>query len=134
MSVYHLDDCYPQKSEEGAESLGTRIMGSCHLIPRFWEPNLGPVQELQEILTVEPTLQHLLPIFKPFLKNALENAELRDWGSSLVVTCLPSMHRALGLVLSTHEPGMAVHSYKSSPGESGPGRSQVKAILRNTEV
>ena len=74
------------------------------------------------------------PIFKPFLKNALENAELRDRGYSLVVTCLPSMHRALGLVLSTHEPGMVVHFYKSSPGEAGPGRSQVKAILRNTEV
>ena len=109
-------------------------MGSCHLVARFCEPNLDPVQEPQVTLTVEPTLQHLPPILKPFLKNSLENAELRDWGSSLVVKCLPSKQRALGLVLSTHEPGMVVHFYKSSPGEAGPGRSQVKAILRNTEV
>ena len=133
MSVYHLDDCYPQKTEEGADPVELELW-----VAAIWSPDSGNqtwvLCKSHKILTVEPTLQHIPPILKPFLKNALENAELRDRGYSLVVTCLPSMHRALGLVLSTHEPGMVVHFYKSSPGEAGPGRSQVKAILRNTEV
>ena len=84
------------------------------------------------MLTVEPTV-HPTPLpSKHFLKTALKNAELRDWGYSLVFTSLPSMHRALGLILSTHEPGMFVHSYKSSPGEEGQGDHKFKTILSYT--
>ena len=90
MYVYHLYVHYPQKSEEGAGSQGTGIMGSCLLDPRVWEANLGPVQEPQVILTLEPSLQSNPPC-KHFLTNALENAELRGWGYSLVFTSLPSL-------------------------------------------
>ena len=71
------------------------------------------------MLTDKLTLYPTLPPSKHFLNTALENAELRDWGHSLVFSSLPSMHRALGLILSTHEPGMFVYSYKSGPGEAG---------------
>ena len=83
------------------------------------------------MLTVEPTLHPTPPPSKHFLNTALENAELRDWGYSLVFSSLPSMHRALGLILSTHEPGMFVYSYKSSPGDAG-AEHKFEAILSYT--
>ena len=36
---------------------GTRVIDSCELSCRFWELNLGPLEELSVLLTVEPSLQ-----------------------------------------------------------------------------
>jgi hypothetical protein len=42
---------------EGVGSSGTGIIDSYELPCRYWESNLGPLEEQPELLTTEPSLQ-----------------------------------------------------------------------------
>ena len=44
-----------QRAAEGVRSPETRVTESCAPPCRCWEPNLGPLQELQMLLTAEPS-------------------------------------------------------------------------------
>lgn len=48
----------PWKLEDGVGSLGTRIIGGCHLLHGCWELNPGPLQEQNALLTTEPEPFH----------------------------------------------------------------------------
>lgn len=42
MCTYHVQVCLLWGPEEGTESLGTRVTGSCEPPGGCWEPKLGP--------------------------------------------------------------------------------------------
>ena len=58
--MFYLHACMctesPCSPEEGAESPGTGVKGGCELTCACWEPNLGPLQEQQMLLTTESSL------------------------------------------------------------------------------
>ena len=41
---------------EGVRSPGTTVTDGCKIPDECWEPNLGPVQEQQALLSAEPSL------------------------------------------------------------------------------
>ena len=45
--------------KEGIRSQGAGVAGGCEIPCESWEPNLGPLQEQQGLLTAEPSLQPL---------------------------------------------------------------------------
>lgn len=61
MYVCHMYDDYPQKSEDGVGAFATGSMGRSYLVPRFWEPNQGPVARATSVLTAEPALSNHPP-------------------------------------------------------------------------
>lgn len=56
MHVYGMCVQCPQEPEESVKSSGIGITGVCELLCRCWEPNSGPPQGQQVILTVELSL------------------------------------------------------------------------------
>jgi hypothetical protein len=59
------------RPEEGIRSLGTGVTDGCELSCEFWESNLGPLEEQPVLLTLEPSLQHLVAHpFNPSTKEA----------------------------------------------------------------
>lgn len=55
MSVPHMYACCPQRLKEGIRS--PAVMNGCETPCGCCEPNLGPLQEPQVPLSVEPSLQ-----------------------------------------------------------------------------
>lgn len=59
ISVHHIHGWCPKRPEEGAAPPETEVY-SCELPCRYWELNLGRLEEQQAPLTTEPFLQFLL--------------------------------------------------------------------------
>lgn len=53
-----------QRPEEGIKSLGTRVTNFYELPCGYWEPNLGPLNEQQVLLTAEMSLQLPVTVLK----------------------------------------------------------------------
>jgi hypothetical protein len=56
--VYHMQVWHPQRSE-GTACLGVGVIDGCEQPCGEWEPNPGPLNEQQVLLTTEPFLQLL---------------------------------------------------------------------------
>ena len=59
MSAYHMYARHLWRTEEGAEYPGTGVKDDHELLCGCLEPNSGPPQEQEVLLTVEPSLQLL---------------------------------------------------------------------------
>ena len=63
MSVNHIHPSSLGRPEEGTRPSGIGITDSCELLLWYWELNVGPLEEEEVLLTVEPWLQNLSLIF-----------------------------------------------------------------------
>ena len=59
LSVHHV---YAVLSElaKGVRSTETEVTDGCEQPHECWDPNLGPLQEQQVLLTIEPSLQSIM--------------------------------------------------------------------------
>lgn len=62
MSVYHVCNLFPRRSEKGISGSGTRVVDACEPLCGCWEPNIGPLQEWQMLLTAETSLLSLFVV------------------------------------------------------------------------
>jgi hypothetical protein len=59
--VYHLCSWFSQRPEKGVRSPEIGVRDGCELICGCLELNLGPLEEEQELLTIEPSFQSTQP-------------------------------------------------------------------------